>query len=66
MTVKNDLDAGVKNFTPDAAPRTKTGLDGITVLLAWAGLAILSEPDICPDRLRTYTGGTLPDRQRRP
>ena len=22
MTVKNDLDAGVKNFTPDAAPRT--------------------------------------------
>ena len=30
MTVKNDLDAGVKNFTPDAAPRTKTGLDGKT------------------------------------
>ena len=30
MTVKNDLDAGVKNFTPDAGPRTKTGLDGKT------------------------------------
>ena len=32
----------------------------------WAALATLSEPDICPDRPRTYTGGTLPDQHPRP
>ena len=30
MTVKNDLDSGVKNFTPDASPRQITGRDGKT------------------------------------
>ena len=42
MTVKNDLDAGVKNFTPATAPRTKTGLDGITALSVRAGRALLN------------------------
>ena len=36
FTVRQDI-AGARNLAGAAGPRTKTGLDGITALLAWAG-----------------------------
>ena len=60
-TVSNDLRSREEVSSPATGPRTKTGLDGITALLAWAarlGKVAIMHLHI---RLRAYVGGTLAD-----
>ena len=59
-TVKS-LDGVDRTFGRHDIAAAKVPNGPIAARLARAGLAILSEPDICPDRPRTYTGGTRTD-----
>lgn len=66
MQVVRDLRSPETNVSPATAPRTKTGLDGITALLAWAALRHLIRKIPIDLRLRAYVGGTLAGQHPRP